>query len=216
MTRLRFLLVAILAMALAGCGVGAQQRAVVIPSDDVPSVLSAPLASPSSPSAEPSTAPPPSSGAPSSPSVTSGTLASSVYLVDDTTNRLVAVHRSRNQTATLSTLIHTLLAGPTEAESAAGLTTAINTSPTLNKITIEGSLAVIDLSSSFGDIRGAAEVLASAQVVLTAVSYPGTESVLFTLDGTPTAVPLVSGVLSSNPLTFADYASLLAPAPSTP
>ncbi len=210
-------LTSVLAAALAACGVGAQQRAVVIPSDDVPSVLSAPLASPSA--SQPSSSPPsgPSSfGAPSSPSSTSNSLAPSVYLVDDTTNRLVSVHRSRNQTATLSTLIHTLLAGPTEAESAAGLTTAINTSPTLNKITIQGSLAVIDLSSSFGDIRGAAEVLASAQVVLTAVSYPGTESVLFTLDGTPTAVPLVSGVLSSNPLTFADYASLLAPAPSTP
>ena len=65
-------------------------------------------------------------------------------------------------------------------------------------------------------MRKAAEVLASAQVVLTAVSYPGTESVLFTLDGAATAMPLVSGVLSSSPLTFADYASLLAPAPSTP
>jgi spore germination protein GerM len=206
---------AVAALAVAGCGVGAQQRAVVIPSDDVPSVLGAPLGSPSpppssgpsSPSSEPSVI-----GVPTSPSVTSNTLASSVYLVDDKTNRLVAVHRSRNQTATLSTLIETLLAGPTEAESAAGLTTAINTSPTVNKITIQGSLAIIDLSSSFGEIRGAGEVLASAQVVMTAVSYPGTESVLFTLDGTPTAVPLVSGVLSSAPLTFADYASLLATA----
>jgi spore germination protein GerM len=214
------LIVATLGFALAGCGVGAQERAVIIPSGDVPSVLSAPLASPSPSSSvgpsSPSSSPPSSVGAPSSPSITTSTLAASVYLVDDTTNRLVAVHRSRNQTATLTTLIHTLLAGPTEAESGAGLTTAINTSPTLNKITIQGSLAIIDLSSSFGDIRGAAEVLASAQVVLTAVSYPGTESVLFTLDGAATAMPLVSGVLSSSPLTFADYASLLAPAPSTP
>jgi spore germination protein GerM len=206
------------AFALAGCGVGAQQRAVVIPSDDVPSVLGVPLGSPSAPvsTGPPSSSGPSNIGAPSSPSITSSSLASSVYLVDDKTNRLVAVHRSRNQTATLSTLIHTLLAGPTEAESAAGLTTAINTSPTVNKITIQGSLAIIDLSASFGEIRGAGEVLASAQVVMTAVSYPGTESVLFTLDGTPTSVPLVSGVLSSSPLTFADYASLLASAASTP
>jgi spore germination protein GerM len=203
------------ALAVAGCGVGSQQRAVVIPSDDVPSVLGAPLGSPSAPSSPGPSSPssgPTVIGAPTSPPVTSNTLASSVYLVDDKTNRLVAVHRSRNQTATLSTLIETLLAGPTEPESGAGLTTAINTSPTLNKITIQGSLAIIDLSSSFGEIRGAGEVLASAQVVMTAVSYPGTESVLFTLDGTPTAVPLVSGVLSSAPLTFADYASLLATA----
>jgi spore germination protein GerM len=198
--------------AVAGCGVGGQQRAVVIPSGDLPSVLSGPLGSPSATSSHepPTSSGPASAGASSSPSIIGSSLASSVYLVDDKTNRLVAVHRSRNQTATLSTLISTLLSGPTEAESAAGLTTAINTSPTLNKITIQGPLAIIDLSSSFGEIRGAGEVLASAQVVMTAVSYPGTESVLFTLDGTPTAVPLVSGVLSSAPLTFADYASLLA------
>jgi len=216
--RRRWIAVAVVAgLALAGCGVGAQQRAVVIPSDDVPSVLTGPLGSPSAPASPepPASSGPSSIGVPSSPSISS-VLASSVYLVDDKTNRLVAVHRSRNQTATLSTLIQTLLAGPTEAESAAGLTTAINTSPTVNKITIQGSLAIVDLSASFGEIRGAGEVLASAQVVMTAVSYPGTESVLFTLDGTPTAVPLVSGVLSSSPLTFADYASLLASAPSTP
>lgn len=213
---------AVLAMAATGCGVGAQQRAVVIPSGDVPTVLTAPVSSASAPpsSTEPAPSSPsslgPSSIGATTPATTSSPVASAVYLVDDKTNRLVAVHRSRAQTATLRTLVETLLTGPTEAESAAGLTTAINTSPTLNKITIQGSLAIIDLSSSFGDIRGAAEVLASAQVVLTAVSYPGTESVLFTLDGTPTAVPLVSGVLSSSPLTFGDYASLLATAPSTP
>jgi spore germination protein GerM len=216
---LQLLTVVVVGLALAGCGVGAQQHAVVIPSGDVPTALGLPLTSPSpvpsSPSLISPSSSPPSEGV-SLPSTSGSTRAASVYLVDDATNRLVAVHRSRNQIATLATLIHTLLSGPTEAESAAGLTTAINTSPTVNKITIQGSLAIIDLSSTFGDIRGAAEVLASAQVVLTAVSYPGTDSVLFTLDGTATAVPLVSGVLSSSPLTYSDYASLLAPAPSTP
>lgn len=216
MRKLRLLAAAMALTAAAGCGVGAQQHAVVIPSGDVPSVLSAPLGSPSIPSTPaPTSSGPMSSVAPSPSPITGNSLSSSVYLVDDQTNRLVAVHRSRNQTATLTALIHTLLAGPTQAESAAGLTTAINTSPTLNKITIQGSMAIIDLSSSFGEIRGAGEVLASAQVVLTAVSFPGTESVLFSLDGTPTAVPLVSGVLSSAPLTFADYASLLASAPAS-
>lgn len=197
-------LVALAACLLTGCSVGGQRHAVEIPAHDVPSVLAEPFSSPPAPSVSPSqlqSTPPPS-----------GVLAptSTIYLVDDKTDKLVAVHRPRTQTASLTGLVHTLLSGPTEAESATGLTTAINTSPTLNRITIDGPVATIDLSASFGQIRGPGEVLATAQVVMTAVSYPGTEAVMFSLDGTPTSVPLVSGELSSAPLTFADYASLLA------
>ena len=67
--------------------------------------------------------------------------------------------------------------------------------------------------------KAACSVIASAQVVLTAVSYPGTESVLFTLDGTPTAVPLVSGVVEAvvtkgkeaDRFVFADAVEVLTP-----
>jgi hypothetical protein len=194
----RLLMSVLLLCAVSACGVGSQQHAVEIPSDDLPSVLEEPSGS-GSPSASP---PSPSTGIPPLSS-------STIFLVDDKTKTLVAVDRPRAQTATITALVKSLLTGPTTAESAAGLTTAINTSPTLNKITLDGSLATVDLSSSFGEIRGAGEVLATAQVVMTVVSYPGTDSVQFSLDGTPTSVPLVSGVLSSGPLTYDDYASLL-------
>lgn len=202
---LRLLVSLLLLSAVGACGVGSQKHAVEIPSDDLPTVLEEPSSSPpSSP-----TPPAPSSGL---PALTSST----IYLVDDKTKTLVAVDRPRAQTATVTSLVKALLAGPTTAESAAGLTTAINTSPTLNKITIDGPLATVDLSSSFGEIRGAGEVLATAQVVMTVVSYPGTNAVQFDLDGTPTSVPLVSGVLSSGPLTYSDYASLLSGASRSP
>jgi len=188
----------LLLCALGACGVGSQQHAVEIPSDDLPSVLEEPSGSPSSSA----TAPTPSTGA-------SALTSSKIYLVDDKTKTLVAVDRPRSQTVTITSLVKSLLNGPTEAESAAGLTTAINTSPALNKITLDGPLATVDFSASFGEIRGTGEVLATAQVVMTVVSYPGTNAVQFSLDGTPTSVPLVSGVLSSGPLTYSDYASLL-------
>jgi spore germination protein GerM len=209
-------LASVLASLLTGCSVGGQRHAVEIPNEDLPSVLSEPSASSPAASVSPSIVQSPSSASsslvtsppPSSEEIVTPT--STIYLVDDRTDKLVAVHRPRTQTATLTGLVQSLLSGPTAAESAAGLATAINTSPTLNKISTNGSLATIDLSASFGEIRGPGEVLATAQVVMTAASFPGIDSVLFSLDGTPTSVPLVSGELSSAPLTFSDYATLLA------
>lgn len=180
----------VMACALAGCGLGGQRHAVVIPSDAVPSGLLA--------SAEPST-----------PQSTVLVPTSTMYLVNGT--NLVAVHRPRTQTATLQGLITTLLKGPTDPESADGFSTAIDTSPTLLGVSIDSSeLATINLSGSFGDIRGTEQVLATAQVVMTAVSFPGVTAVQISLDGVPTAVPLANGTLFSGPLRASDYASLLA------
>lgn len=177
-------------LALAGCGVGAQPHAVVIPSGAIPSGLLAPPES-------------------SSPPPAVQTLTSTIYLVNNT--QLVAVHRSRTQTATLHGLIDSLLRGPTDAESSAGFSTAINPSPTLNKVTVDvNGIATVDLSTSFGDIRGAEQVLATAQIVMTAVSFPGVTAVQISLDGAPVSVPLADGTLSGDPLRASDYASLLA------
>jgi hypothetical protein len=196
------------ALMLAGCAVGGEKHAVAIPSGDLPSALLGPADSSPAPAVS-------SSGPPAAAPSSIGTAArAKIYLVDDTTKTLVAVHRPQGETSSLTGLITDLLKGPTEAESAAGLTTAINTGPTLNHVTVEGSEATIDLSASFGDIRTPGEILATAQVVMTAVTYPGIDSVQFTLDGTPTAVPLVSGVLAPGPFTYFDYASLLAGAAS--
>lgn len=187
MTR-RVLAAIAMVLVLAGCGVGSQRHAVAIPSGDVPSVLLQPAASPST-------------------SVVSQTPTSTIYLVES--KHLVGVHRPQSQSETVTALLRSLLKGPTDAEAAAGLSTAINTSPTLNKVTVVDSVATVDLSSSFGDIRGPEQVLATAQVVLTAVSFPTVSGVQIALDGTPAAVPLADGTLSTAPLGASDYASLL-------
>lgn len=189
--RRRVILATVVAvLAVAGCGVGAQPHAVVIPSDAVPSLLLAPPES-------------------SSPPPAAQTLTSTIYLVND--SQLVAVHRSRTQTATLRGLIDSLLKGPTDAEASTGLSTAINPSPTLNDVTVDqNAIATVDLSSSFGDIRGSEQVLATAQIVMTAVSFPGVSAVQISLDGAPAKVPLADGTLAVEPLRASDYASLLA------
>ena len=181
---------------LAGCGVGSQPHAVVIPSDAVPSGLLEPAESPSA-----------------SSSVEAPT--STIYLVDN--DSLIAVHRPRTQTATLRGLLQSLLQGPTDDESSTGLSTAINTSPTLNKVTVDANeMATIDLSASFGDIRGPEQVLATAQLVMTAVSFPGVTSVQISLDGALASVPLADGTLATEPLRASDYASLLVEASPPP
>jgi len=121
------------------------------------------------------------------------------------------VHRPASETSTLSALLRSLLQGPTDAETQSGLVTAINTNPILNRVTFSGSVANIDLASTFGDIRGQGQILATAQVVMTAVGYPGIDAVQISLDGVPADVPLTDGTLVSQPLVRSDYSQLLLP-----
>ena len=177
---------------LAGCGVGVQDHATAIPSRAIPAELLSPKEVPSA-------------------SASQRAATSTIYLVRN--GILVAVQRPADTTPTLSALLGSLLAGPTGAETQSGLVTAINISPVLNQVTISGSTANIDLASTFGDIRGQEQILAVAQVVMTAVSYPGIGRVQISLDGVPADVPLADGTLASRPLVRSDYEQLLLPAP---
>lgn len=211
---------AVAVLVLTGCGVGSQRHATVIPSGDLG------LFDTSSPSASPSPSPSPSEAVTLPPSEASSLASpaisgpppvaptSTIYLVAN--NALVAEFRPRNQTSTLDRLIRTLLQGPTDAEASRGISTAINTSPTLNRITVVNSIATIDLSKSFADIRPPDQVLAAAQVVMSAVSFPGVDAVQITLDGQPASLPLADGTVATQPLTYWDYASLLAGATESP
>ncbi len=70
------------------------------------------------------------------------------------------------------------------------------------------------LACTFGDIRGQEQILATAQVVMTAVSYPGIDRVHISLDGVSADVPFADGTLASRPLVRSDYEQLLLPAPT--
>jgi hypothetical protein len=200
--------------ALAACGVGPQQRATVIPSGELPSLEQSPSAPPSS--TPPSATPTPSPVTPSPSELSSPAFvvpSSTLYLVSNAA--LVGEFRPRTQTATLPDLLRALLRGPTDAEASRGISTAINTSPDLLGVIVQDGVATVDLSGTFGDIRAPDQVLATAQVVMTAASFPGVDSVQISLDGKAAQMPLADGTLSWSPLTFADYASLLAGASPT-
>ena len=184
------LAVGLITMLLAGCGVGVQDHATSIPSRAIPAELLSPRNTPP-------------------PSASQRVSTSRIYLVRN--GVLVVAHRPADETSTLQALLRSLLQGPTDAEAASGLVTAINTNPILNGVTFSGSIANIDLASTFGDIRGQEQILATAQVVMTAVGFPGIDAVQISLDGVPADVPLTDGTLVSRPLVNGDYEQLLLP-----
>lgn len=55
------------------------------------------------------------------------------------------------------------------------------------------------------------DVLALGQIVCTLTSVAGVDTMTFTHDGIPIAVPRADASLSPGPLTFGDYATLVAP-----
>lgn len=104
--------------------------------------------------------------------------------------------------------LQSLLSGPSEQELAAGLRTAITGPAEVQLVRTEGATAHVDLAAPFVAIGGQEQILALAQVVLTATSVAGVTAVRFTLEGQPVDVPRGDGTLSPGPLTTPDYASL--------
>lgn len=105
-----------------------------------------------------------------------------------------------------------LVAGPTEAERAIGLTTALaTTSLTVDLLpgTTEArvQVAAADQSNARSD-----ETIAYGQVVCTLTTRMDVNSVVFTRDGEVLQVPRADGSLSKGALRGSDYASLIGPA----
>jgi germination protein M len=77
-----------------------------------------------------------------------------------------------------------LCAGPTAAESAAGLKTAIPAGTTLRALSVNGGVATADLSGDFASGGGSASMQARvAQVVYTLTQFPSIKAVDFKIDG---------------------------------
>lgn len=130
----------------------------------------------------------------------------SIYLVRD--DRLVHVTRDLPSPARLSDVLESLVSGETGPEDRAGLRSSIPVGTELLGVTQDVTVATVDLTSDFAAVGGRQELLAVAQVVLTATGIEGVDAVRFELDGTQTAVPTSSGALADGPVTAADYAAL--------
>ncbi len=132
-----------------------------------------------------------------------------VYFVHDSLRAQVVI-RSVDSSAVETETIRALLGGPTEAEQAQGLHTFIPTDTLLLGIDIADGLATIDLSREFEIGGGATNILSRlAQVVYTITQFPTVESVSFRLDGEPVTAFSGEGVVLGNPVTRADYETVL-------
>ncbi|MGD0320603.1 MAG: GerMN domain-containing protein [Acidimicrobiales bacterium] len=165
---------------IGGCGVPVDRGPTALPRAGVPFGLLAP-----------------------SPSRTTSTTGASpvavpieVYLLGPS-DRLVAVSRAVPAAQeSLAVALGTLIDGPTAAETAAGLQSAIPPQTSVMGASIaSGGLATVNLAGTFGQLVGQAQIEAVAQIVYTASNLSGVNvtGITFQLAGQPVEVPVASG-----------------------
>lgn len=110
----------------------------------------------------------------------------------------------------LTDVLDALLSGPTDAEVADGVRTALPTGASVDVagVTADG-VATLDIGSLLDGVTGQEQILAFAQLVLTATDATDVDGVVFQRNGRRIDAPTVDGTLVSRPLASADYASLL-------
>lgn len=183
---LRVLVALVVAASVAGCGVSAQDTA-----------------EPVSTGAQPAT---PSGGG----ERTAGSRLI-VYLVRDAD--LAPVER-RFRTPTAAAALDELVKGPTRAEAADGIRTALAPEVVGVEDVLSDGATTVSLTRGFTGITGGNQLLAVAQVVWTLTDLASVDRVSFTVEGLPVEVPTDAG-LSSGPVDRDDYRSV-APVEETP
>jgi len=136
-----------------------------------------------------------------------------LYFLDD--GRLHPVQRPVFDTSPGKRL-ELLLAGPTAAEAAAGVRTAVAPGDVLSSARYSApDTSVVNATPGFARISGPDQLLALAQVVWTLTEHPGTSQVSVILDGTELEVPTDHG-LSKVPVRRSEYTSVAPLEPPDP
>lgn len=125
--------------------------------------------------------------------------------------QLVRQTRSLESTPLVATAaMKALLAGPSPAELASGLTTSVPAGTKLLGISIKKGVATVDLTSQYQSGGGSLSMKARlAQVVYTLTQFPTVRAVLFHLDGEPVNVFSGEGIVLDHPVGRKDYEDLL-------
>lgn len=110
----------------------------------------------------------------------------------------------------LDDVLDALLAGPSDVEVASGVRTTLpaDASIEIAGVTTDG-VATLEIGSLLDGVTGQEQILAFAQLVLTATEAADVDGVIFERAGHHIDAPTVDGTLVSHPLTAGDYASLL-------
>jgi hypothetical protein len=131
---------------------------------------------------------------------TPGATSIAVYFLRD--GKVAPVRRTvPATTAVARAAMSALLAGPTEAEHAAGLVSAIPEGTSLRDIALADGVATVDLDRRFDEGGGSASMLGRvAQVVATLTRFSTVRRVGFRLDGDPVDAIGGEGVVVSPPV----------------
>jgi hypothetical protein len=191
-----FVLTVAVAGGVSGCGIPTEDNATLARTQDIPFDLLAEI-----PETPTSTVPSPNG---------SSTTRATIFLVQG--ERLAPVDRDVPAPASGEGVIEALERGPTRAEAALGLRSALVGSDVMRSIGISGGIASVDLGAGFTDIVGRDQIMALAQIVSTVTGLPGVGRVSFTLAGVPVGVPRGDGAVTTESVSRDDYA-LLAPVP---
>ncbi|MFI5036444.1 MAG: GerMN domain-containing protein [Acidimicrobiales bacterium] len=133
-----------------------------------------------------------------------------VYVVD-ATGHLTPSSRIVPSPATLDSLLHQLLVGPTAIELSLGYTSALPHDLVILQATVsDAGLATIALARPLADLSPAQEVLAVGQLVFTARAVGATAGLEVTVGGVPERLRLPDGATRVR-VTDALFASLLNP-----
>jgi len=143
-------------------------------------------------------------GSPDAPTAPVGAVAEKLYMVRD--NQLVAVERRVDAPPDLTRQLTDLMSSPTEQERNTGLGSALAGTDLISGVQLEDGTAVVAVTTS---IR-TDEVLAYGQIVCTLAARDDVDAVQFVQNGRPLEVPRADGVLTADPLTAADYYTLIA------
>lgn len=130
-----------------------------------------------------------------------------IYLVVN--DRITVASRELPPPPGLREVLQALLMGTTDGEDRAGLRTSIPSGTTLMDVRIDDAVATLDLSRDFVAVGGEEEILAVAQIVLTATGVEGVSSVRFEIERLPTGVPVSGGAIATEPVGADDYMSLV-------
>lgn len=176
---------ALVAVLSAGCGVGPEDAARPLSTQEVPAgVLTDRTSSPQP----------------------AGEREQRLFFLQD--SQLVPVLRPAAQ-VTPQTVLGDLLGGPLPDERDRGLSTAVPTSAEPGSVTLTGPLALVDLGDRLLESGRDDPVTALAQVVLSLTALPAVEAVRFVQDGVPVDVPRGDGQVVDVPLRGEDYRDLL-------
>ena len=119
-----------------------------------------------------------------------------IFLLDRS-GHVVPVSRLMTAPPSLFAVLYFETQGPDPVEMAAGISTQVPTTMTVNQATIQDGIALIDVSKALSQISLEAQRAAVGQLVFAAASMGATKGVRISINQTPYSLKLASGVTAS-------------------